>query len=128
MSRFHRGEAPLNEEGLAAALDTSVAEVHEMADMLDQAGILRRTADEETPALQPARDSSGITVQDVLTAVDNAHARKFFPDRHPKMAAMADCLRRLGSSADGMPTTTLLRDVPLENSEAPEDGTSDAEN
>lgn len=128
VSRFHRGEAPLNEEGLAAALDTSVAEVHEMADMLDQAGLLRRTADEETPALQPARDSSGITVQDVLTAVDNAHARKFFPDRHPKMAAMADCLRRLGSSADGMPTTTLLRDVPLEHSEAPGDGTSVAEN
>ncbi|GAB6112917.1 YihY/virulence factor BrkB family protein [Desulfomicrobium salsuginis] len=124
VSRFHRGETPPNEKELSTALDISIAEIHEMTDMLDQAGILSRTAHGESPALQPARDSSGITVQDVLTAVDNAHARAFFPNRHPKMAAMADCLRRLGLSADGMPNSALLRDVPLANSEAPDDGTA----
>jgi len=81
--------------------------------MLEQAGILSRinSDDTGTPLVLPVRDSSNITVRKVLDAVDNARARRRFPETHPKLAAMSTCLRRLrkiqGSPAEGL----LLRDV-----------------
>jgi membrane protein len=109
VDRFHRGAPALNESQLADNLDVPLSEVREIVDILADAGLLLRTAcddDEEAPL--PARDSAGITIQDVLDAVDNAHARRFFPDQHPTMEAMASCLRDLGTAEARQ---TLLRDV-----------------
>jgi membrane protein len=113
VGRFHRDEPALDEASLGAELDISTGEVREMVDMLEHAGILSRVAgdDTDTPLVLPARDSSKITVRKVLDAVDNARARRHFPEGHPKLAAMSSCLRRLrglqGSPAEGL----LLRDV-----------------
>ena len=111
--RFHRDEPALDEAALGTELDISAGEVREMVDMLEQAGILSRinSDDTGTPLVLPVRDSSNITVRKVLDAVDNARARRRFPETHPKLAAMSTCLRRLrkiqGSPAEGL----LLRDV-----------------
>jgi membrane protein len=113
VGRFHRDEPALDEASLGAELDISTGDVREMVDMLEHAGILSRVAgdDTDTPLVLPARDSSNITVRKVLDAVDNARARRHFPEGHPKLAAMSSCLRRLrgpqGSPAEGL----LLRDV-----------------
>ena len=113
VGRFHRDEPALDEAALGTELDISAGEVREMIDMLEQAGILSRISsdDTDTHLVLPVRDSSNITVRKVLDAVDNARARRRFPETHPKLAAMSTCLRRLrriqGSPAEGL----LLRDV-----------------
>jgi membrane protein len=111
--RFHRDEPPLDEARLAANLDIAAGEAREIIEMLEQAGILSRVRhdESETTVVLPARDSANITVRKVLDAVDNAHARRRFPERHPKLAAMSTCMYKLrriqGSPAEGL----LLRDV-----------------
>lgn len=109
VERFHSGAPALDEEELADTLGVSLSEVRETVAVLSDAGLLRMAAgngDEQVPL--PTRDSSAITVQNVLDAVDNAHAHRFFPDHHPTMGAMASCLQALGACGPGR---TLLRDV-----------------
>ena len=116
VSRFRRDEPPLDEGQLAEALDISPDEARDMAAILEQAGILNRTQPRgrETEILQPARDTARISVRDVFAAVDNAHARPFFPDRNPVLAAMESFLESLGNGdwdQDGGP---LVRDIRAE--------------
>ena len=130
VTRFHHDEPALSEAELAAGLDISPGETREIADMLEQAGILSRTLHDghETHILQPARDSSNITVREVLDAVDNAHARTVFPDRNPKLAAISRCLRGFDLEADGQGGGLLLRDVQPEACARPEATDSEHKN
>lgn len=112
VGRFHRDEPPLSELQLADALDASPDEVREMVDTLAAAGILTRAAaDDDAPEVLPARDSSRITVRDVLDAMDNANASRRIPDRHRKMSAAAASLRRLDAPGSASAADTLVRDL-----------------
>jgi membrane protein len=113
VQRFHRDEPNLSEELIASEFDMSRSEAREMIDMLVHAHLLHRVQPEgdETPRLQPARDSANITVRDVIDALDNVHANPRFPHEHPKLAAMSACLESLQSELGRTATKRLLRDV-----------------
>ena len=113
VQRFHRDEPNINEELIASEFDMSRSEAREMVDMLVHAHLLHRVQPEgdETPRLQPARDSANITVRDVIDALDNVHANPRFPHEHPKLAAMSACLESLRSELDRAASKRLLRDV-----------------
>lgn len=116
VGRFHRDEAPLDEEELAAGLDISPGEAREMVDLLEQAGILGRILQDgrDAPVVQPARDSSNITVREVLDAVDNAHERALFPHGNPKLAALSSCMAGLRRGASDAGGDLLVRDIRIE--------------
>lgn len=109
VGRFHRGEPAQSEDELASAFGLSPTEIRDLADLLEGARILVRIrqGEHKAPVLQPARDSASITVQDVLDAVDNAHARPHHHDLHPRLMAMTVCLHGLRSPRG----TLLVRDI-----------------
>jgi membrane protein len=113
VQRFHRDEPSLSEETIASEFDMSRSEASEMINMLVHAHLLHRVQPEgdETPQLQPARDSANITVRDVLDAVDNAHANPSFTHDQFKLAAMSACLKTLQKDLDRTTATRLLRDI-----------------
>jgi membrane protein len=84
-----------------------------MIGMLIQARLLSRVQSEEpdTAVLQPARDSAHITVQDVVTALDNIDENPHFYDQHPNLANLSLCLDAFQSRKDPGMTDKLLRDI-----------------
>jgi membrane protein len=111
--RFYRDEPPLTEEIICQELSIAPRETREIVDLLIQAGLLCRVPheDQDTEHLQPTRDSSKITVQDVLTAMDTMNGNPYFSEQHPKLAMLSACLHS-GDEQDGSAFGhQLLRDL-----------------
>jgi len=128
VQRFHRDEPSLSEETIASEFDMTRSEASEIINMLVHAHLLHRVQPEgdETPQLQPARDSANITVRDVLDAIDNAHANPSFTHDHFKLTAMSACLKTLQKDLDRTAATRLLRDI--EPAQCQEASSADAAN
>lgn len=111
--RFHRGEPAVTEEDIARELAVSPREAGDMAALLVRAGLLHRVHDEDGGAelLQPARDTSAITVRDVVAALDNIDENPLFADQHPRLAALASSLDSLLDARENPAAARLLRDV-----------------
>jgi len=125
--RFHLGEPALTESDIALELDISPREAREVIELLIRAGLLHRVLGEngEAELLQPARDSSAITVHDTVADLDNIDENPFFLDQHPALASLATCLEPLLNPRKHQTAATLLRDIepgtcPKSNSESPE--------
>ena len=95
--RFHHGEPALTESDIAMEFDISPRETRDMIEMLIRTGLLHRVLGEngEAELLQPARDSSAITVRDVVTALENIDENPRFFEHHPRLAPLASCLEPL---------------------------------
>jgi membrane protein len=113
VQRFHRNEPALTEDEIARKLHISQREAREMIGMLIRARLLSRVQNEDpdTALLQPARDSAHITVQDVVTALDNIDENPHFYDQHPILANLSLCLDAFQSRKDPDTTDKLLRDI-----------------
>jgi membrane protein len=113
VQRFHRDEPAMTEDEIAQRLAISPRETREMVDMLIRARLLSRVQyeDQDTALLQPARDSAHITVQDVVTALDNIDENPLFYDQHPNLANLSACLDAFQSRKDPGTTDKLLRDI-----------------
>jgi len=118
--RFHLGEPALTESNIAMEFDISPRETRDMIEMLIRTGLLHRVLGEngEAELLQPARDSSAITVRDVVTALDTIDENPRFFEHHPRLAPLASCLEPLLCPRDHPADVILLRDMdpgPCEN-------------
>jgi membrane protein len=110
--RFHRDEPALREADLAREFDISRRQARTMTDLLVRARLVCRVhSDGPSLVLQPSRDSANVTVRDVIAALDNLDASDVFPRRHPKLAALTLCLRRLHIEMGASPSNALLRDI-----------------
>ncbi len=111
--RFHRGEPALTEYDIASKLDISPREARDTIELLIRAGLLHRVLGEnqEAELLQPARDTSAITIEDIITALDNIDENPHFFDHHPSLAPLAASLGTLSTSCDHSPGGKLLRDI-----------------
>lgn len=111
--RFHHGEPALTESDIAMEFDISPRETRDMIEMLIRTGLLHRVLGEngEAELLQPARDSSAITVRDVVTALENIDENPRFFEHHPRLAPLASCLEPLLCPRDHPADVILLRDM-----------------
>ena len=111
--RFHRGEPAVTEDDIARELAISPRETRDMTALLVRAGLLHRVHGEDggTELLQPARDTSAITVRDVVAALDNIDENPLFADQHPRLAALATSLDSLLDPREDPSAARLLRDV-----------------
>ena len=120
--RFHRDEPPLTEAIIAHELDLTSGETREMVDMLIHAGLLYRVRldNQDTELLQPTRDSSKITVRDVVTALDAIDANPHFSELHPNLARLSACLETTCVQPGPASGDHLLRDLdPVDCNDTP---------
>ena len=117
VQRFHRDEPPLTEEIIAHELDLSTRETREMVDMLIHAGLLYRVRleNQDTEFLQPTRDSSKITVRDVVAALDTINENPHFSEQHPGLARLSACLEPPIAQPGPAFGDQLLRDLDPED-------------
>lgn len=111
--RFYRDEPPLTEKIISREFDISPRETREMVDMLLGADLLCRVRhdDQDTEFLQPTRDSSKITVRDVIAAVDSMNGNPCFGEQHPRLAKLAACLEIPMAQSGPFSAGHLLRDL-----------------
>ncbi len=111
--RLHRDEPPLTEEIIARELDLTSGETREMVDMLIHAGLLYRVRldNQDTELLQPTRDSSRITVWDVVSALDSLNENPLFSEQHPRLARLSACLETALPQPGAPSGERLLRDL-----------------
>jgi len=117
--RFANSDRPLDAEGLALTLNVSPQDVEELAGSLVSGGILARVcAESGGPDLyQPARDTANITLETVITVVDQAHADPLFSARHPSIAALGTRLDQIFQAAPPQEARMPVRDLSFD--EAP---------
>ena len=112
--RFHQGRAAQPPEQIAAALAFSPALVEHLCDLLVKGGILVRIEpDADHPkALQPAIDIGRLTVNRVLSAVEDVSPVQEGPPPHlPEARALSDTLEQFRSELDRSAANRLLLDL-----------------
>ncbi len=109
---YHRGDAPPTATGLARALVVPRFTLQQLLDELEDAGILRRVADERV-AYVPGREPGTLALADILAAVRGAgetrRPAEAPPDRRADAAADA-VEQAVHAALDGRSLADLLED------------------
>jgi membrane protein len=111
--RFHRNEPPQTARQVAEALSLAPVLVDKLTDLLVQGKILARTVGDigDVQSLQPARDVGGLTVQSVITALENVGDNGRTPPSPPEAESLTATLAALQAAVARSPDNRLMIDL-----------------
>jgi membrane protein len=113
VQRFHRNQPPQTAEQIAEALALAPVLVDKLIDLLVTGKVLARTINEDGDGhcLQPARDAGSLTIQHVITALENVGDNGQVPQPLADMEPLATTLAALQTEAERSPENRLMIDL-----------------
>ncbi|WP_319522401.1 YihY/virulence factor BrkB family protein [uncultured Desulfosarcina sp.] len=110
---FHQGRPARTADQIADSLALAPALVDSLSDLLVQGNILVRVEAEANGdhALQPARDIGSLTVNDVVTALDDVGQDNGPLPRLPEMETLSSTLTKFRSVSEDSDANRLIKDL-----------------
>jgi membrane protein len=110
---FQRGDRPLTDRQISAALDIPIRLVKSILTALSAAGLINRTECREgaAAAWQPARDINAITVALVLEALDKSGVNDLPVERTRELDVISSAVNAAYDAIRNSPANVVLKDI-----------------
>ncbi|MBW2592044.1 MAG: YihY/virulence factor BrkB family protein [Deltaproteobacteria bacterium] len=109
ITRFARGKPPLTAGRICKTLQLPIHQVRQLLDELTESRILSTTGN--APAFQPAMDIQRLSINRILSALENRGNDALPPHHGVELKAIAEALNQFNARIDASPENRLLKDI-----------------